>query len=182
MFRKALAGLVVALCTATAAAPAVADGPEKMVGPIWNPHTKSYFGLVDSLSNSRTWDEAARAASSRWFKRTQGRLAVIPDRDTHDFVMTTFARALNDDTWFGLRYFCSIRKLMWVDGRILETSPAGVWHPQWFRTAKSSCEGVRSMGYMPVYYRDMGGVASWQASGEIKRFYDYLIEFPTGKP
>lgn len=182
MLRKAIAGLAVAVCALMAAGTAAADDSEEIVGPYWNPHTRSYFGLVDSISNGRRWDQAAKAATEHWHRGVRGRLAIIPDRQTHDFVMEKFARRLNADTWFGLRYFCSFRKLMWIDGKVLEESPAGVWNPKWFRDDSATCDRSAGMDFMPVYYRNMGAFASWQASGEIKRFYDYLIEFPTGKP
>lgn len=181
MLRKAIAGIALAALTALSSGPAAAEG-EKLIGPFYNPATKSYFGLVDSVNAGRTWGESARAASKRWYGGVPGRLAVVPDRETHDFILDKFGRHFRDDTWIGLRYFCSFRKLMWTNGKVMENSPAGVWSPQWFRNAETACGGIQPQTYMPVYYVGTVGYPLWQASGQPKRFYDYLIEFPTGKP
>lgn len=182
MFSKATAALAAALCAATlGAGPVAASGKERVVGPYWNPHTKSYFALIDTTETGLRWSQAAKLATTRHYKGAQGRLAVIPDRKTHDFIMEKFGRAFNDDAWIGLRYFCAFRKLMWVNGEELSHNPVGVWHVQWFRDHSTTCSTTGGMQYMPVYYRHMGVGATWQASGEIKRFYDYLIEYPTGK-
>lgn len=180
MLRKAIAGLALAV-TAIVAGAQTADAKGELVGPYWNPASKSYIALMDSVDDGLTWYEAAEAATTHWHRGVQGRLAIIPNQETHMFITDKFRREMNGDTWIGLRYFCSFRKLLWIDGGILAESPPGIWNPQWFRNKSTTC-GRSRQTYMPVYYTGASGWPTWQASGQIKRFYDYLIEFPTGKP
>lgn len=152
---------------------------ESTVGPFYNPHTKSYFALVNRhVMQGKNWDKTARMAAARTFKGVAGRLAVVDDAETHLWLRNTFKDDLYTDAWIGLRYFCNSRKLLWVDGKIMKQSPPGVWHPRWHRT-NVMC-GRIAMDYMGVYYTSAG--MAWQASGQEKFFTSYFVEFPTGGP
>ncbi|WP_404379878.1 C-type lectin domain-containing protein [Caenispirillum salinarum] len=154
---------------------------EIMVGPFYNPHTKSYFAYVDmNIMGGAAWRGVRKAAARKTYHGVPGRLAVVKDRQTHDWLREKFGDVIDKETWIGLRYFCGARKLMWVDGTIMDRSPPGLWHPQWHRTW-IMCGRVR-MEYMPVYYVGGGMQMVWQASGIDKFQISYLVEFPTGKP
>lgn len=122
----------------------------------------------------------APLANSRTYKGVRGRLAVVKDRKTHEFLREKFGDVIDKETWIGLRYFCNSRKLLWVDGTIMEHSPPGMWHPRWHRT-NITCDTTR-IPYMPVYYVGGGMRMVWQASGDAKHHISYLVEFPTGGP
>ena len=89
----------------------VAPKPGK---PVYNPETKSYFELRVDLPKPPDWNTAVRYARTRRYKGVRGRLAIIKDVQTHSFLQANFDTV--GETWIGLRYFCSFRKLVWVDG------------------------------------------------------------------
>jgi hypothetical protein len=175
---------VIALCAlvgALLAASPTTRAAEKIVGPYYNPHTKSYFAYVDTnIMSGRNWASTVPLATGRTYKGVRGRLAVVKDRETHQFLREKFGGVIDKETWIGLRYFCRSRKLLWVDGTTMSNSPAGIWHPRWHRT-NITCS-TSSIPYMPVYYLGGGASMVWQASGQLKHHISFLVEFPTGKP
>lgn len=129
--------VIAALCVVLLGAPGAASA--KTVGPFYNPHTKSYFALVElGTMSGKSWDRAAQLASTRSYKGVHGRLAVVDDVQTHMWLQEKFKAEMDKDAWIGLRYFCNARKLMWVDGEIMDESPPGVWHPR-VGTERISC-------------------------------------------
>jgi hypothetical protein len=86
-------------------------------------------------------------------------------------------------TWIGLRFLCSVRKLVWIDGSEHKRSEFKAWARQWFRNAKVRCRTQNNLGFMPVYYLPDTEGFKWQASSPVKGgFNAYVVEFPTGKP
>lgn len=148
-------------------------------GPIYNPHTKSYFELQYSRQD-RNWRNASRWASTLSYKGVQGRLAIVRSVETHDFLLTRFHLESNE-AWIGLRLNCDSGKLIWVDGSVLESDGFSVWDlQQWHRT-RIRC-GHNEILHMGVYYRPREKYFRWQAAGENKAFNRYFIEYPTGGP
>ena len=146
-------------------------------GPFYNPHSKSYFELFELPRSTYTeWKNAKEAAEGKFYKSTQGRLAVIKDLQTHHFIMQKF-HFLN--FWIGLRYFCNERSLVWIDGSVSKKSEFSAWDYQWSNT-NIRCEGV---GYMPVHYTTDNNLKTprWRASGPHKGYRWYLVEYPTGQ-
>lgn len=151
------------------------------IKPIYNPHTKSYFELRVDLPKPPQWRTAVRYARSKKFKGVRGRLAFVKDLKTHSFLRANFT--LNEQAWIGLRFFCGVRKLVWVDGQIHERKAFKVWARQWHRT-NVTCRSQKSrqgrIDYMPVAYTQTNKGFRWQASGPGKYFVSYFVEYLTG--
>ncbi len=148
--------------------------------PVYFPHTKSYFELKQIPEGHPAWPVHKRYAESKRYKGAKGRLAIIRDKQTHEFVTSTFQPA--DPVWIGLRFFCRFRKLVWVNGEIHPLKDFKIWHKQWYRNKQTLCESWHGPnGYMPVYYTKTKSGYAWQASGPGKGFTLMLIEYPTGK-
>jgi hypothetical protein len=161
------------------AAPRVSDS---LGGPIYNAETNSYFQLFNHPNDAvnYNWAEANARAIRKSYKGKKGRLAIVKDRKTLEFVRENFP--LTGETWIGAKLFCKYRMLMWVDGDIQAPKSAGMWHRQWFRTRKINCDQGLSGRYMPIYLTKSGdGPALWQASGPAKSFKYYLVEYPAPK-
>ena len=165
-----------------AAASFAANPPKKheaLAGPFYNAETKSYFQLFRHPSGTirgYNWATANDRALRKHYKGERGRLAIIKDPKTLEFVREKFS--ISGATWIGGRYFCKYSKLLWADGKLQTPRVSGMWHAQWHRT-DVRCANA---GYMPIYLTspDRGGVF-WQASGPKKAFYYYLVEYPTPK-
>lgn len=183
----ALAGAALVLCAVAAAqadtagrlrATLVAEGPSP---PIYDPASKSYFELhqTDVGLGGKNWAEARALAAGLFFRGVRGRLAIVKSQATHDFLRNHFD--LKTEAWIGLRYWCSFRKLQWVDGEMHSRQGFNPWDRQWYRNADTRCgrgTATGPMAFMPVYYTPGG--FRWQASGPVKKFYDYFVEYPTG--
>lgn len=148
-------------------------------GPYYNPASKSYFELwrMQKIPGMQTrWFGARDLAEQKMFKNTQGRLAVVKDLKTHQFLIRTFKA---DDYWIGLQYFCKSGTLKWIDGSDATATNFSAWDTQWSNT-NIRCD---AKGYMPVHYTSKTAVGSlrWRASGPNKGYTMYLVEYPTGK-
>ena len=159
------------------AAPASAQGTPVAVLPIYFPHTKSYFEFRTDLPKPPQWRMAERVARTKLYKGVRGRLAVIRDVETHSFLQANFP--LHEEAWVGLRFFCSVRKLVWVDGEEQEPNEFKMWAKPWHRS-NITCTSV-NIPYMPIHYLPQDKGFRWQASGPEKYFVSYFVEYPTGK-
>jgi hypothetical protein len=161
--------------------------------PVYNPTTRTYFQLFDD-GHSSTWAGARKRAAMKSFKGVRGRLAVIDSIETHNFVLKKLGLMQHDSSvWIGLRYWCSAHVLQWEGELPYSPSDAGrfrLWHNPWARasTGQGGAAGIestcgmtasREQGFAPVYYRNIGGVVRWQATGAGKGFDSYLVEFVT---
>ena len=143
---------------------------------VYNPHTKSYFELRVDLPKPPDWQHAAKYARRQIFKNVRGRLAIVRDLETHSFLKANFE--VLGETWIGLRYYCSFRKLVWVDGTEHPRKSFKMWAKKWYR-GEVRC-GKSRIQYMPVYYLpDVFGF-KWRASGPRKYYVSYFVEYPTG--
>lgn len=163
-------------------------GDERKLGvPIYNPATKSYFELFDDNLNPGNWEAAKTRAESKAYKGVRGRLAVVDSAETHRFIIENFRLNWHEaSVWIGLRYWCSLRMLQWVDGRSYSPSDGShfkAWHTKWSRSDDNACMAAKSQksGFAPVYYRNISGTVRWQAVGAAKFFSSYLVEFVTGE-
>jgi len=146
-------------------------------GPILDQESGSYFELRLHKKGdpTRHWDGAQRAAAGSTYQGRPGRLAVIKDLRTLNFIRENFR--LSQPAWIGMRFYCGFRKLMWVTGEIQPLKSPGMWAPSWHRT-DIKC-GNNNFQYMPIYLtEETSGSVSWQASGPAKAFNTYLIEYP----
>ena len=146
-------------------------------GPFLDPKTNSYFELRNDLSRSRSgWWAAKTAASSKYYKGRKGRLAVVKDLETLEFIRERFR--LNSGTWIGLIFYCKFRKAVWVTGEVQPSGASGMWAPQWFRNRTIRCRN-QNISKMPVYLTSQRkGEVFWQASGPAKAFLGYFVEYP----
>lgn len=129
-------------------------------------------GAIDA--NRLNWRTAAERAAKMSHRGREGRLAVVDTPEKHQFIREHFQWRL--PTWIGLRYWCSSRMMMWVNGVIHEHSGFQNWAIPWHRT-HIRC-GKNNIPYMPVYYTE---AAQWQASGSAKKFRSLLVEYPSTK-
>jgi hypothetical protein len=177
--KLAATAIVIAL-VAGLAAPAKAQFINSTVvdGPYYNPQTKSYFELRRIPGGNSRWRNAKKAAEQRTYKGVEGRLAIVDDVETPEFLLRL---PLKRETWIGLRLDCSHRELIWVDGSKLAADGFSAWNPvQWYRNSRIRCENT-DINYMGVYYRSREQF-QWQAAGELKAFDTFLVEYPTGHP
>ncbi len=148
-------------------------------GPYYNPASKSYFELIlmPNVYGTQRWRHAKANAQKKIFKNTQGRLAIIKNLATHQFILRNFK---SKNYWIGLQYFCNSKTLKWVDGSGVSGSDFTAWASKWFRL-NDTCSSSR--GYMPVSYSTnewTNGITRWLATGPEKGFGMYLVEYPTG--
>ena len=154
------------------------DG-EESAGPYYNPASKSYFELFKLTFSGefKTWETAKRYAEKKQFKKTSGRLALVKNAATHDFIIKHFKAKY---FWIGLQYFCRSQTLRWIDGTIVSKADFSAWTTPWARHPSYRCG---NKAYMPVFYTSYTPTRSlmWQASGPGKEYLMYLVEYPTGK-
>lgn len=180
-----IAGMLVVLAARAVAAAPLYDTP------VYNPDTKSYFELVlirttkYSYRNSPdvNWPQAFELAKSRSYKGAQGRLAVVRDLATHEFLMRTFKT--ETPTWIGLRWWCADHKLQFVDGKMWSRGTFQAWDAKWDHSGVQRCEEYQSYKkpeFMPVAYSPVQEGFRWFAQGWHKAYYAYFVEYPTGHP
>lgn len=168
--------------------------------PFYNPETKSYFELYspdaddpkrNSVRNFGTIDygKAMVLTAKRRYKGSQGRLAVVKTRETHEFLAKHLRPA--HSAWIGLRYYCRFKKLMWVNGEVFKVGKDYArWGPQTWRlqggsprsTKISDCYRNDRGFYLPVHYWGMSEGFFWNANGHAKGFNAMIIEYKTGAP
>lgn len=153
------------------------DGMET-AGPYYNPATKSYFEMISlkTMPGSKKWDRANTEAMRKVYKGAQGRLAIVKDIKTHQFLLRNFDLK---NAWIGLQYFCSSQTAKWVDGTDASNSYFSAWDAQW----SNSHIRCANKGYMPVHYTTENATSTprWRASGPNKGYTAYLVEYATGK-
>ena len=145
---------------------------------VYDPHSKSYFGLYRIQSGS--YENANNYARSRTFKGVRGRLAVVRSKETQNFIVRTFRPP--DETWIGLRMFCQSRKLRWVTGEDLVRGKHFTnWGRRWHYDDKyPPCKGggINSLFAGIALVRDYS-VVRWWAIAPAHFTTSLLIEFPT---
>lgn len=145
-------------------------------GPVHDSRTGSYFELLVSKRAHNYWHLARDEAGSRTYKGRRGRLAVIKDLETLEFVREHFR--LNEEAWIGLQFYCRFRKLVWVSGETQPLRNPGMWAPTWYRNQNMRCTTQR-WDTMPIYLtREGEAEVSWQATGPAKTFVSFLVEYP----
>ncbi len=155
---------------------AAASAQVKRSEVVYHEQSKSWYQFVQhDVTDSKSWDDANKLARGLAHNGIQGRLAVVDDAETNEFLRKTFKPDV--DTWIGLRYFCKFHKVVWVTGEILDRQGYQRWAGQWYRRSEITCEN-QAMDYMPVYFTPVSQGFRWQASGLLKKFYAYIVEFP----
>jgi len=145
-------------------------------GPFYDPRTGSYFELRLNRVRNLYWRIARKEAASVTYKGRRGRLAVVKDQETLDFIREHFR--INGATWIGLQFYCKYRKLMWVTGELQPLGGTTMWAPRWYRNPENRCV-TSNMAAMPVYLTpEADGPVLWQASSRNKTFRSFLVEYP----
>ena len=166
-------------------------GKERYNKPIYNPETKSYFenynpapDLVYDPDYIYDWLQSKVIAEGRTFHGVRGRLAVVKNKETNDFIVKHFKP--DNGTWIGLEYMCDDRILRWSTGEIWPLSGYQNWGRPWniegtspYGRVRSSCTSLNPMG---VHYWGSEAGYKWNANGGAKKFGYMIIEYPTGKP
>jgi len=158
--------------------------------PVYNPATKSYFEMVDGAHGlttgynafeGPTWRQANEEAQARVYKNARGRLAIIRDSATHQFLASTFRP--EREVWIGLRYWCQLHEAQWTDGKKLTAQDFQIWDKVW-RADPYACNtgtGDPSSEYAGIAYKRLPDFR-WIGAGTAKRFYIFFVEYPTGGP
>lgn len=183
--QPALRASLAAALLAVAVAPelALAAGADRIKGPVFSEHSNSYFELVKIKTgySSRgpkiaeiAWEKAQKVALRRIHKGVRGRLAIVPDVQTTEFLKANFT--LPEETWIGLRFWCRYRKLMWVTGAIHPLSGYKNWARPW--KSKTTCAQNK---FGAIY---LGTDHKWRAHGFNKEWRYMLVEYsiPKEKP
>lgn len=188
MWRLAIL-FVVLLLTGPAPASATPSDPERDSPIYYNPATKSYFQLVwapvgysgrGKDLHEINWGWSNNVARSRVYKGVRGRLAVVKDKATNDFLRDTFHTI--GYVWVGLRYWCGVRRLQWTTGEVLPLDGYENWDPNWNRTYQGKgCTFGYSFDYTSVAYTPYNEGFRWTTWGYAKEFYHFFVEYPTGK-
>jgi hypothetical protein len=184
--RKALAAwagiaLVAPIALASAAPRATTDQP------VYFPHTGSHYELIEigpgysvrGQAPEIKWERAEKWAMTRLHKGARGRLAVVKDAETMEFLRETFKPS--HKAWIGLRYFCRLNRLLWTDGNEHPTTSYRPWTQPW-RSPDSCRNGSSTTEYAPVFIGGLQEGFRWQAHGQSKEFNYLFVEYPTGKP
>lgn len=173
--RAALA--TVSVCAAllgAPTAPAFANGWSVAKTAYFAP-TDTYYQLVKTKTN---WQDSAALAGKLKHQGRAGRLAVVDNRDLHEWLISSFRfnqRPYTSIIWIGLRYWCPARMLAWVDNEPVARGAFAPWHPQWHRS--SVVCGRARIDFMGVYYEGEK-TNLWQAAGQAKLGDHALVEFP----
>lgn len=178
--RIALALIAAAAVFQLATAPVAAQARPVYEKPVYNPATKSYFELVDGRSfhgQGPNWEEALRLAQQRNLNGVPGRLAIVRSPETDMFIRLNLRP--NQHTWFGLRFDCARKALIWSDGTELKPGEYTNWNPNgWYSSPQwGFCVGDH---LMPAFWPFHSGVRHWMMQRSPKRFYSYVVEYPTG--
>jgi len=153
----------------------------EVIQTAYHAESDTYFRLVSDVVNQTgtgKWAYAVEKARRASFKGREGRLAKVDTADKHQFIVEQFDF---DDLmgapgiWIGLRYWCGVRMLTWVDGEEHKAGAFGAWDTPWY-AGEIRCE-QNDIPYMGVFYDRRS--SRWRAMGYKKRFRYYLIEFPS---
>ena len=176
--KLAICLVILGMASLLAMSPASAAGQKPLFNkPVYHAPSKSYFELV-KMNTTKRWRNAHAEAAQRTYKGTRGHLAVVDSWDLHEFLRKTFRP--NAPTWFGLRYWCNVRKLQWVTGEVLERDQFSIWNMPWDLSDNTGCRGFQG-NYMPVFYTPDQRGFRWAAQGIAKFYHYYLVQYPTGE-
>jgi hypothetical protein len=149
--------------------------------PIYNPESKSYFELIENRQlelEGPFWHQARDFAAQKYFKGVQGRLAIIATAQTEMFIKTELRPS--ESVWFGLYFDCQAKNLKWVTGEELKPGAYSNWDPIHWNHAYNGLFCPEGTPYMPAFIAMEKNTRYWALILRDKRFYQYLIEYPTG--
>jgi len=147
--------------------------------------TASYFELKRP-GGDFNWFHAQEYAAKAHYKGVRGRLAVIKNKGTQDFLVKTFRPSI---AWIGLKYYCGLNALQWVSGEFWPLTGYANWSTPWNVMGTSphgqtlaECGGADAHGFRGVHIWGHEGNYRWNVNAGPKIFYDFIIEYPTGRP
>ncbi len=148
------------------------------IGPFFFEGSQSYFELRFDNTGGHwgdKWWKADQLAKRLKYKGIPGRLAIVDSREKHDFLREKFY--VKRSTWIGLRLWCSAMKSMWVDGSVMKPTSFKIWDRKWNRDPGIDCMSQQEMPYQPVYYTPTDDGFRWKATGVLKHFWAYFVEY-----
>lgn len=154
--------------------------------PVYFPERKAYFELVripPGYSNrgpgapAANWQNTRKLAAQRVYRGLRGRLAVVDSPELSAFLRKTFDPRGN--AWIGLRYFCQLGRLVWVNGRSHPASGYKNWADPW--QEEFACRGAQTT-YAPIYVAPPPEGFVWRAQGSSKEQRFYFVEYPQDQP
>lgn len=168
----ALAILVLVAVLLQGPAQAKDNNREVASDPVYHEATGSYFQVVRFAEAGAppNWANARAAAGRKSYKGRRGRLAKIDNPAVHQFIGQELPRRGN--AFIGLRFVCSTRQLVWLDGSTHQNGFAP-WSRVWYR-AVDNCATSR-VPFMPVMYTPQN---RWTAQGPAKFLDYYIVEYP----
>lgn len=161
------------------------DKPPLYDTKVYNPATASYFELKRP-GGDFNWNKANEYAERAHYKGVRGRLAVIKNKETQDFLVKTFRPTIS---WIGLKYYCRLNALQWVSGEFWPLTSYANWGTRWNVSGASpnaeglaGCDANDGHGVRGVHMWGHEGNYKWNVNGPAKIFYDFFVEYPTGQP
>lgn len=175
--------LLTSFCALLALPIATAGADPRSVtnSPIYFPHTRSYYELVEiglgySIRGAPdiSWDRAQHWANTKTYKGVRGRLAVVRDAETTAFLRDTFKPS--QPSWIGMRYYCRLGRLVWTDGTEQSFTGYKNWAKEWGRSLV--CQNSASTSeYGGIYFTPVRDGFRWKANGQSKEYGYLFIEY-----
>ncbi len=119
------------------------------------------------------WVRARKAAMQRTWNGIRGQLAKVDNGELNHFLRTTFEP--RGGAWIGLRYYCSLGRLVWANGTVHGRADYKNWAFQWGQG--SACNSNRTNKVAPVYVTGARDGFVWKAQGSSKEFRAYFVEY-----
>ena len=152
---------------------------------VYNPATASYFELKRP-GGDFSWYKAQEYAENANYKGVRGRLAVVKNKETQDFLVKTFRPSI---AWIGLKYYCKLNALQWVSGEFWPLTGYANWGTPWNldgaspnHQRRSYCDASDFRRFNGVNMWGHEGNYKWNVNGAPKIFYRFFVEYPTGRP
>ena len=185
MMRNVVLALLILIGSATAA-----SAKPLYDTPVYYEANDSYFELVNLknqypgqfVRDESGWLEVKGLAAKRTYKGRRGRLAVVRDRATHEFLRDTFKP--DKPSWFGLQYLCKYNRLIWANGRLHEKNGFQRWGRVWNVQGKRPNNPNRSEGcsnfnyFFAVHYWSTKSGFTWNANARNVHWKIMFVEYP----
>lgn len=141
----------------------------------------SYFQVFEFFGKPpHTWAHANRMVRGYRVEGRDGRLAHVPDLETHFFLLSHFQLMNEQRMWIGLYVDCGERiTTHWVEGPALDAQPFRAWIDTAPGTIRGLCRTHRSSGRpVPVFYEPSEFGVRWQAMAPGGNLKYMMVEFP----
>jgi hypothetical protein len=152
---------------------------------VYNPATASYFELKRP-GGDFNWYKAQEYAENANYKGVRGRLAVVKAKEIQEFLVNNFRPSI---AWIGLKYYCRLNALQWTSGEFWPLTAYANWGTPWnldgaspTNQGRSHCDAGDFKSFNGVHMWGHEGNFKWNVNGAPKIFYEFFVEYPTGRP